>query len=83
MDINVAENLRLKYMYYNTYRPSVPSGKTVRIPFFGNCQIHKIKKERGGEFRITVRVELAKAKDAVIHIAQHLALLDRNSTASL
>jgi hypothetical protein len=80
LDIQIADNLGLKYMYYNTYRPNAPKSRKVHLPFFGICNVHKIKQNKNKEFRLTVRVSIAKAKDSVIHIAQHIAKMDKPTT---
>lgn len=79
LDIQIAENLGKKYMYYNTYRPSIPDSRKIRMPFFGACCVHRVHKE-GEQFRLTVEIEIKKAKAAIVAMVKHLSKLDEPTT---
>ena len=75
-DSEIAENLGLKYMYYNTTRPNVPKSRHVRLPFFGTCRVHKVHKQNN-EFNLCLEVKLSQAKNAVIGMIEHIKKLDK------
>ena len=82
LDVQVAENCGLKYMYYNTYRPNV--AKSIRLPFFGKCKVDKIAYIHGRkEWKLTVKVEINKAKSAIVQMSNHVASLSKNKTSVL